>query len=85
MKRKNIIPSFLIAALFSTVVITACTKDAAPAPAAPNYSYNEEFDTLANSFARGWVAKNNRRRRRTMGAYLGAFSKLVVIIVNKLN
>ena len=61
MKRKNIIPSFLIAALFSTVVITACTKDAAPAPAAPNFSYNEEFDTLANSFAKGWVAKNNSR------------------------
>lgn len=61
MKKTYIIPSVFIASIFSAVIITACSKDAAPAPDAPNYSWVEEFDTIANSFAKGWVAKNNSK------------------------
>ncbi|MBC7588213.1 MAG: choice-of-anchor J domain-containing protein [Chitinophagaceae bacterium] len=61
MKTKNIFPSLIITATLFVTIITACRKDAAPAAEAPIYSYNEEFDTLANSFAKGWVALNNSR------------------------
>lgn len=61
MKRIQILSTLIITIIFSSVIITACTKDAAPAPTAPNYSWNEEFDTLANSFAKGWAAINNSR------------------------
>ncbi len=59
MKKTYLTSSLIIASIFSAVVITACSKDAAPPAAAPNYTWNEEFDTIANSFAKGWVAKNN--------------------------
>lgn len=40
-------------------VFTACNKDAAPPPPATVYSWNEQFDTLANALAKGWIATNN--------------------------
>jgi hypothetical protein len=61
MKKSYFTSSLIIASIFSAVIITACSKDAAPPAAAPDYSWNEEFDTIANSFAKGWVAKNTSR------------------------
>ena len=61
MKKNQLFSSIFILTIFSFVIVTACKKDAAPANAAPNYSWNEEFDTLANSFAKGWAAINNSR------------------------
>lgn len=61
MKYKYLLQSFLLFSIFTAVLITACKKDAAPNADAPNYSWHEEFDTLANSFAKGWVAVNNSR------------------------
>lgn len=61
MKKSQIFSSILLITVFSAVVITACKKDAAPAAELPNYAWHEEFDTLANSFAKGWVSVNNSR------------------------
>jgi hypothetical protein len=61
MKRTQILSTLIVTIIFSSVVFTACKKEEGPAPAAPNYSWNEEFDTLANSFAKGWKAVNNSR------------------------
>ena len=46
------------------VLMVACEKDfknetAAPRPAAPVLSFVEEFDTVANLTAKGWVIDNN--------------------------
>lgn len=61
MKKINLFQALLLLTITSAVIITACKKDAAPAAEMPNYSWHEEFDTLANSFAKGWVALNNSR------------------------
>jgi len=62
MKRRNIIPTILLGMISSAVAFTACKKDANPEkPAAPVYSWVEEFDTLANAVQRGWSIKNNSR------------------------
>jgi len=61
MKKTQILSSILLITIFSAVVITACKKDAAPAAEVPSSSWHEEFDTIANSFAKGWVAINNSR------------------------
>ena len=61
MKKNQLFSSIFILTIFSFVIVTACKKDAAPTSAAPNYSWNEEFDTLANSFAKGWASINNSR------------------------
>lgn len=54
------------------VTITACKKEKAPETAA-NYSYTEEFDTLAHTLQRGWVVKNNSRPLGTDGWIQGQF------------
>ncbi len=61
MNTKNIFSYLLLLFIFSLVVITACKKDAAPNAEEPSYSWHEEFDTIANSFAKGWAAINNSR------------------------
>src|SRR3954468_10916396 len=51
----------LVSGVFALTIfiMTACNKDSAP-PAAPvNYSWVEEFDTLANALAKGWAVSNN--------------------------
>lgn len=60
---KNILTS-ITSLLAITVLMVACEKDfknetPAPRPAAPVYSFVEEFDTVANLTARGWVITNN--------------------------
>jgi hypothetical protein len=59
MTRKYIASSIIVTLIGLGVVLNACTKDAAPPPPTPNYSWNEGFDTLANAVAKGWVVSNN--------------------------
>ena len=63
----------LITFALTLCIITACRKDAAPPPPRPNYSYTEEFDTLANAINRGWVNINNSRPLGTAGWLQGEF------------
>jgi len=57
MKRKYILSATLVL-LTTAVILNACKNEAAP-PAPPvSYSWNEEFDTLANSMAKGWAVNN---------------------------
>ncbi len=60
-KKYSFVTFFLSLALFAVVLIQACKKDEAPAPAAPDYSWVEEFDTLANAINDGWGVINNSR------------------------
>lgn len=60
---KNILTS-ISSLLAITVLMVACEKDfknetPEPRPAAPVYSFVEEFDTVANLTAKGWVITNN--------------------------
>jgi hypothetical protein len=72
MKSKYILAPVILC-LFTICIITACRKDAAPPTPAPNYSFVEEFDTLANAIAKGWVSINNSRPLGTAGWLQGEF------------
>jgi hypothetical protein len=60
-KRNYFTTSALLLCITVICIVQACKKDEAPAPAAPSYSWVEEFDTLANALNRGWVVVNNSR------------------------
>jgi len=65
---------FLGTLLFSAlVIIQACRKDIAPPPPAPNYSWVEDFDTLANALQRGWGVVNNSRPLGTQSWIQGQY------------
>src|SRR5688572_2342893 len=72
MKLKTIVAPLIIFIL-TVCVITACRKDDATPVAPVNYSYTEEFDTLANALSRGWVAINNSRPLGTAGWLQGEY------------
>lgn len=73
MKSKKYIVAPFILFVFTACIITACRKDTAPPAPAPNYSFIEEFDTLANAIDRGWVSINNSRPLGTAGWLQGDF------------
>ncbi len=50
----------------------ACTKDSKPVTK-PNYSYTEEFDTVANALKRGWVIANNSKPIGTVSWKQGVY------------
>ena len=70
-------PTYLLASsvlfILTICIISACRKDAAPPPPAPEYSYIEEFDTLSNAIQRGWVHINNSRPLGTAGWLQGEY------------
>lgn len=60
--RKSTLSKILLSFVVVGVTITSCKKDDPASlipPAAPNSSFVEEFDTVANAFQRGWVPINN--------------------------
>jgi hypothetical protein len=52
--------SLLAFTLFSLILFSSCKDDAylAAAPATPDQTFTEEFDTVASALARGWKLRN---------------------------
>lgn len=50
---------YLLAVIFSGIIISACKKDGAPEVVVkPNYSMTEEFDSVINLYKKGWTFTN---------------------------
>jgi hypothetical protein len=58
MKNKFLIIITVVA--LSTTLLLSCGKDETT-PSKTDYSFTEDFDTVANSVARGWVIANNTK------------------------
>lgn len=71
MKNKFLLLAGIIGMI--TLSIISCAKKDAAASAKNNFSFTEEFDTVSNALARGWVIKNNTKPLGTIGWTQGFF------------
>jgi hypothetical protein len=61
MIRKYLFAFYIIFSFLIILIFSGCEKTFVPAPAPPQLSFTEEFDTVANLYNKGWVFVNNSK------------------------